>query len=38
MSLSSSTLGKLKKIVGSKGLLTSQVDLAAYSFDGTPTL
>jgi len=35
MSLSSSTLGKLRKIVGSKGLLTTQVDLATYSFDGT---
>jgi len=37
MSLSSSTLGKLRKIVGAKGLLTTQVDLAAYSFDGTST-
>ncbi|MGA7678374.1 MAG: FAD-linked oxidase C-terminal domain-containing protein [Dehalococcoidia bacterium] len=35
MSLSSSTLGKLRKIVGAKGLLTTQVDLATYSFDGT---
>jgi glycolate oxidase len=37
MSLTSSTLGKLRKIVGAKGLLTTQVDLAAYSFDGTST-
>src|SRR3989304_4615230 len=35
MSLSSSILGKLRKIVGDKGLLTSPVELAAYSFDGT---
>jgi glycolate oxidase len=35
MSLTSSTLGKLRKIVGAKGLLTTQVDLATYSFDGT---
>jgi len=37
MSLSSGTLGKLRKIVGDKGLLTTQIDLAAYSFDGTST-
>jgi len=35
MSLSSSILGKLRKIVGDKGVLTSPVELAAYSFDGT---
>ncbi|MFC2050622.1 FAD-binding oxidoreductase [Chloroflexota bacterium] len=35
MSLSASTLRKLRHIVGAKGLLTTQVDLAAYSFDGT---
>ena len=35
MSLSESILGKLREIVGAKGLLTAQVDLAAYSFDGT---
>ena len=35
MSLSSSIFGKLRKIVGDKGLLTSPVELAAYSFDGT---
>jgi len=35
MSLSGSILGKLREIVGAKGLLTAQVDLAAYSFDGT---
>jgi glycolate oxidase len=35
MSLSASTLGKLRQIVGAKGLLTTHVDLAAYSFDGT---
>jgi len=29
------TLEKLEKIVGNKGILTSQVDLTAYSFDGT---
>lgn len=37
MSLSASILGKLRQIVGAKGLLTTQVDLAAYSFDGTST-
>jgi len=35
MSLSASTLGKLRHIVGAKGLLTAQLDLASYSFDGT---
>ena len=35
MSLSRSILGKLRKIVGDKGVLTSPVELAAYSFDGT---
>lgn len=35
MSLSASILGKLREIVGTKGLLTAQVDLATYSFDGT---
>jgi glycolate oxidase len=35
MSLSSSVLDKLREIVGAKGLLTAQVDLATYSFDGT---
>src|SRR3989304_1728539 len=35
MSLSSSIIGKLQKIVGDKGLLRSPVELAAYSFDGT---
>jgi glycolate oxidase len=35
MSLSSSTLGKIRQIVGAKGFLTAQVDLASYSFDGT---
>ena len=35
MSLSASTLRKLRQIVGAKGLLTTQADLASYSFDGT---
>lgn len=35
MSLSSGILGKLRRIVGDKGVLTSPVELAAYSFDGT---
>ena len=35
MSLPNSILTGLRKIVGKDGLLTSQLDLATYSFDGT---
>jgi len=35
MSLSKGILDKLQEIVGNKGLLTDDVDLASYSFDGT---
>lgn len=35
MSLAKSILAKLRKVLGDKGVLTSPVELAAYSFDGT---
>ena len=35
MSLPNSLLARLRKIVGKDGLLTSQLDLFTYSFDGT---
>ena len=35
IALSKSILEKLREITGEKGLLTSPVDLASYSFDGT---
>ena len=35
MNLHRTILGKLREIVGDKGVLTSAVELATYSFDGT---
>jgi glycolate oxidase len=35
MSLSDSIIGKLKKIVGDKGVLTASLDMQSYSFDAS---